>query len=141
MIPRVLWILGVSVGCVACTSPVQSGDAAVRQVQGQWAYTAVGSPSIVISGALKITRQQGASVSGILEARESLPSGELRSASGIVAGQVVRDSMLDFAVILGVDHSRRHVGVLSGDSLVGNWIESTDLRVIASGTFRARRTQ
>jgi len=44
-------------------------------------------------------------------------------------------------VILGADRSRRHVGVLSGDSVVGNWFEATDVRVIASGTFHARRTR
>jgi len=141
MIARVLLLLGLSITGVACSSPMQPDASLVRQMQGRWAYTAVGAPSIVVDGALVITRQQGASVSGSLEARESLPTGELRSASGIVAGQVVRDSILEFDVILGADRSRRHVGVLSGDSVVGNWLEATGVRVIASGTFRARRKQ
>jgi len=141
MKPLVLLLLGVSITGVACSSPVQPDTMRVRQVQGQWAYTAVGAPGTVVDGALMITRQQGASVSGSLEARESLPTGEVRSASGLVAGQVVRDSILEFDVILGADRTRRHVGVLSGDSVVGNWLEATAVRVIASGTFRARRKQ
>ena len=141
MTRRVLWMLGVSIICVACSSPVQPDDVLVRQVQGQWVYSAVGVPSLVVEGTLMITRQQGASVAGSLEARESFPTGEVRTASGMVAGQVVRDSILEFDVILGADRRRRHVGVLSGDSVVGSWFEATDVRVIASGTFQARRTR
>jgi len=141
MIPRLMLMLVSCITCVACASPVQPSDPLMRQLQGQWAYTAVGVPSMTITGTLTITRQYGASVSGSLEARESLLTGELRAASGIVAGQVVRDSILEFDVILGTDRRRRHVGVLAADSVIGNWLEATDVRVSASGTFRARRTQ
>ena len=113
-------------------------------VVGTWSYVATqGSPSAAqLNGSLAFSGQTGAQVSGTLDVVEVGAGGLQRRLSGPVSGRTVDSTTLDFDLLLG-DVSRRHVGLVRGDSLSGTWVETPIDGGLpsASGTFRASRAR
>lgn len=125
----------------ACVTSTDAGPSGVP-VQGRWAYAASqSSPSPAEAiGALTFSSQSGSSVGGSLDVIETDVRGLQRRLAGPVTGRTVDSTTLDFdAVVDGM--SRRHVGVIRKDSIIGSWIEmpTSGGAISASGTFRAKR--
>jgi hypothetical protein len=130
-----------SVAAVACLGATDPGKMGVPVV-GSWNYVATQSSPLAaqLNGALAFSGQTGAEISGTLDVIEVSAGGASRRLSGPVSGRTVDSTTLDFDLILG-DVTRRHVGVVKGDSLTGTWVE-TPLdggAPSASGTFRASK--
>jgi hypothetical protein len=70
---------------------------------------------------------------------ETLATGESRRLAGPVSGTVVDAALVHFEASLGPD-GREHLARLEGDSLAGNWVESSGT-IPGSGQFGGRRQQ
>lgn len=130
----------LAAGCVGSTDPGKAGVPVV----GAWRYAArQTSPSDAdLTGTLTFTQQSGASVAGAIDVVETDARGQSRRLAGPLAGRTVDSTTVDVDVTLGAA-TRRHVGQVRGDSLVGTWIEQPagGGAPSASGTFRAARTR
>jgi hypothetical protein len=70
---------------------------------------------------------------------QQLPDGSAQTISGPGAGQVLSDSIADFDLtVSGIE--RRHIGILRGDSISGDWAV-LDAGQTASGKFVLRRNR
>ncbi len=128
---------------VACLGPTDPGKMGVPVV-GTWSYVATqGSPSAAqLNGSLSFSGQTGAEVNGTLDVIEVGAGGASRRLSGPISGRTVDSTTLDFDLLLG-DVTRRHVGLVRGDSLSGTWVETPVDGGLpsASGTFHASRSR
>ena len=61
------------------------------------------------------------------------------SFSGTVQGRAIDSVTLDFNIVVN-GLTRRHVGLLHGDSLKGNWAVENDALNNIGGTFRMRHS-
>lgn len=138
--PRHIVLLAAALvsGCLGSPSS-GSGNA---PIVGTWDYVGLQtSPTTAtLSGTLKIDGQQNGIFSGTLSVTETPNGGGPVQRSGVVSGQSLSNTGVQFDVVLsnGTDSaSRTHLGTITGDSLVGAWAE----QVIGapSGSFRAHR--
>lgn len=125
-------------GCLG--SPTSGGGNA--PIVGTWDYAGLQtSPTTAtLSGTLKIDNQQDGIFSGTLSVIETPNSGPQVQRSGVVSGQSLSNTGVQFDVVLnnGTDSiSRTHLGTITGDSLVGAWAEQ--VVGLPSGSFRAHR--
>ena len=67
----------------------------------------------------------------------SVTGGTTEPFGGVVTGISIDAQTVDFdAFLTDPTTGRRHIGIITGDSLVGNWVESGGA---FQGTFRASR--
>jgi hypothetical protein len=121
----------------SCSSPTAPAGSSAR-VEGSWSYVSTNSSAAVATnGVLTVTPRNGSGFGGSFDGTTFEPGGN-RRVVGVISGRMLDSAVVDFD--LSVDGSAlRHVGSVRGDSLVGNWIETSSVGVVASGTFRARR--
>lgn len=123
--------------CDAATAPVHGRE---RDISGRWSYQASSSDrATLVAGTLDVTHQAGSVITGVLEAQEADSYGVLRVVRGIVGGRVTADSSLAFDVVLTGGRTRRHIGTMVGDSVRGAWIETADVQVLGTGSFRGHK--
>lgn len=122
----------------ACTSSTDQGPPPVV-LTGTWGYAGTQVvPSAQLAGTLVVSSQAGHTFTGSFAATESGPGIPTNALSGTVQGRALDSVTLDFSVVVnGV--VRRHVGLVHGDSLTGNWAVEIDPATSAAGTFRMRR--
>lgn len=118
----------------ACSSGTEPGTPPVA-ITGSWSYEGAQQAPVpaTLDGSLEVTRQDGATFEGSLDAFESSAE-ESRRITGLVTGIALDAVTLDFDVLVdGV--SRRHVAEIRGDTIEGAWVEVRTGG--ASGSFRA----
>jgi hypothetical protein len=122
-------------GCSSSTGT----DGANVDVRGTWTFAATQvAPALEITGELRIERQDGATLSGVLETRERAVDGTIRNRVGSLSGRVVA-SAVDFDVFADAQ-PRRHVGRVRNDSITGTWAQ-TSAATPVTGAFTAYRVQ
>jgi hypothetical protein len=126
----------VAVAVTACASSTDTGTTSA-ELGGSWKYTAVQTAPtrVTYAGTLTISQQSGATFAGGLDAEASTPQGDVQRVNGVVSGRVLGTSTVDFDMLIQ-DVTRRHVGTIRGDSIVGSWA-TTDLTV--AGTYTMAR--
>jgi hypothetical protein len=131
---RALITLAFVAACSSTTAPAGSS----ARVEGSWNYVSTNSSAAVATnGVLTVTPRNGSGFGGSFDGTTSEPGGN-RRVVGVLSGRMLDSVVVDFD--LSMDGSAlRHVGSVRGDSLVGNWVETSSVGVVASGTFRARR--
>jgi hypothetical protein len=136
--PLLILFLGPMLGCSVTTDPGRAG----APIVGSWTYSAnQATPAAAgLQGVLSFSAQSGANVSGSMDVLETDASGLQRRLAGPLSGKTIDSTTLDVEVTIA-DVSRRHVGLIRGDSITGNWIELpiNGGAISASGTFRAKR--
>ena len=138
-IARGTWILALLLGGEACQSPTSSAPTPVA-VTGQWTYSAIQTSPIAatLAGTLTIAQQSGPDFEGSLDATQQDALGNVIHVSGVISGQVLNASALEFSVFVGLA-GRQHLGTLARDSVRGAWVEQTGAEVTSSGSFVAVR--
>lgn len=124
--------------CASSTAPDTPGVPVV----GTWRYAGrqTTPADADLAGTLVFSTQAGARIGGALDFIETNATGAQRRIAGAAAGRTVDSTTLDFDVTLsGV--TRRHVGVVKGDSVTGTWIEQPigGGAPSAAGSFRGAR--
>jgi hypothetical protein len=108
----------------------------VADVRGTWTYAGNQvTPALQFAGTLFITGQSGDQIAGTLSWTEQDGLGNVVVRGGEVTGTVIADSDIDFDVTLA-DEVRRHIAVITADTLEGIWASSGAAK---SGEFRAER--
>ena len=133
------WLpMSVGLGALACASSTGPGGPTVSVV-GTWNYVAdQQAPAARISGTLVITSQSGESFQGSMDVVENDSTGPSNvHLSGVVSGQTVDSNHVDFDAFLHPT-GRRHLGIVAGDSMTGDWVEPNGANPY-SGSFRAAR--
>jgi hypothetical protein len=132
-----------SVAAAACIGSTDPGKMGVPVV-GNWNYVATQSSPLTaqLNGSLAFSGQTGAEISGSIDVIEVAAGGASRRLAGPISGRTVDSTTLDFDLLLG-EVTRRHVGVVRGDSLTGTWVETPvdGGAPSASGTFRASKAR
>lgn len=128
--------MAVVLALAACTGSTDTGPPPVV-LTGSWGYAGTQVvPTAQLVGTLVVSSQAGHTFSGIFSATQSgfgIPTAVL---NGTVQGTAVSGDALDFNVIVnGV--TRRHFGLIHGDSVVGNWQDQDNTSGLA-GSFRMR---
>jgi len=135
----VRWIsVTVGLSVLACSSSTAPGGPTVSVV-GTWNYIAVQqAPAAGIAGTFVITSQTGASFQGSMDVVENDSAGPSNvHLSGVVSGQTLDSNHVDFDAFLHPT-GRRHLGIVVGDSMTGDWVEPSGATPY-SGSFRAAR--
>lgn len=106
-------------------------------VRGTWSYSATQTAPTPASltGTLTITSQAGNSFQGSISVTQTDGSGST-PLSGVVSGQTVNDTTVDFDVFVD-PNARRHIAAVVRDSMRGGWFESDAGGSTATGTFVA----
>jgi hypothetical protein len=121
--------------CLKSTEP----QASLLDLGGTWHYTGVQTSPVpeALDGTLAITRESGMSFQGLLFFQAvNEQTGLPRSLTGPVSGSEIGTNVIDFdADIEGI--TRRHVGNIVADTIVGTWISAPDGAI--TGTFRVVR--
>lgn len=128
-----LLVVGLSAACVSATG---SGSSALV-VRGTWDYSATQTAPTPASltGTLTITSQAAINFQGSISVTETDGSGST-TLSGVVNGQTVNDTTVDFDVFVD-PNARRHIAVVVRDSMRGGWFESNADGSTTTGTFVA----
>ena len=122
----------------ACTSSTDTGPPPVV-LTGSWGYAGTQTvPSATLAGTLVVSSQAGHTFSGSFAATESGPGTATNALNGTVQGRALDSITLDFNISVNGE-IRRHVGLIHGDSLTGNWEVENIPGSSAAGTFRMRR--
>lgn len=129
-------LLLAAAGCIR-----DNGGGVDAPIGGSWHYEAVqtvpASPATTYSGTLDVPDVGDGMFTGTLSGTTTVTGGATTPFGGAVTGTSVDEHTVDFdAFLSGPTTGRRHVGVITGDSLVGNWVESGGA---LQGTFRASR--
>lgn len=129
-------LLGTALACGDAVSPTSVVD-------GVWVYTGTqdAPSSSDLDGTVTWHGVAGGeqAFEGTFSMVERQQNGALRNLSGPGAGQILSDSIADFDLtVSGV--SRRHIGILRGDSITGSW-SAVDIGQAATGRFVLRRNQ
>lgn len=125
-------------GCASSTAPDTPGVPVV----GSWRYAGRQTTPVDadLAGTLVFSTQVGARIGGALDFMETSAQGVQRRIAGAATGRTLDSTTVDFDVTLaGV--TRRHVGVVKGDSVTGTWIEQPlgGGAPSAAGSFRGAR--
>jgi hypothetical protein len=129
-------LLAVATGCIRDDS-----GGVDAPIGGTWHYEAVqtvpASPATTLSGTLEVPNVADGMFTGTLSGTQDVTGGASSPFGGAVTGTSIDASTVDFdAFLTSPTTGRRHVGIITGDSLVGNWVESGGA---LQGTFRASR--
>jgi hypothetical protein len=129
-------LLPAAAGCIR-----DDGGGADAPIGGTWHYEAVqtvpASPATTYSGTLEVPNVGDGMFTGTLSGTTTVTGGATTPFGGAVTGTSIDEQTVDFdAFLTGPTTGRRHVGIITGDSLVGNWVESGGA---LQGTFRASR--
>lgn len=111
----------------------------VTPLEGQWDISgqAASGSGGAFQGTWTVKSTTATAYAGSYDILESVTPGGQRRLTGPVSGRMANASTTEFDV-LSSGSSRRHVGVLQGDTVRGNWFDvSQSGAVEASGTFRA----
>lgn len=129
-------LFGAALALLAGCSLSSENSGPVADVRGTWTYAGTQvTPALQLAGTLFITGQSGDQIAGTLSWTEQDGLGNVVARGGEVAGTVIADSDIDFDVTLG-DEVRRHIAVLTADTLEGIWASTGAAK---SGDFRAER--
>lgn len=122
-----------------CLQPIEVAPA-VFSVSGNWRYlgSQMGATREVLSGTLAVGKQTGSSFQGTLALVATNAAGEVRFLTAIAAGTALSAERIDFEIILE-GRTRRHVGRLEFETIVGTWVDLSPNGVSASGDFRLER--
>lgn len=115
------FILLPALGCVAV--PTTAPKSGVSLPVACYKYEATHSDNRTVSGHLQITETKGISFAGTLSALEITPTGQAQSISGVVTGQLLDSSNVDFTWSLSGAGFRRHLGPATGAP--GQWLDET----------------
>ncbi len=120
----------VTLGCAASDSV----DAGPNTVAGVWQYQATQrTPSLAaIDGQIELSGASAGAITGAMQGVERDPGGASQTVAALAAGRLVGGTTLDLTLEFA-SGSRRHVGTLRHDSIVGSW--TTSIPPIASGPF------
>lgn len=133
-------LAGLAAALAACsTSPSRTVNA---PVQGTWSYTGTQtSPARTLTGTLTIPTVGGGTFTGSLAVIErDQNNNQTGDFSGPINGESLDSTHVSFdAAFTSETAVRQHVGVVSGDTLKGNWVEQ-DGGTTYSGSFTAIRT-
>jgi len=126
---------------VAAACIRDDGGGVDAPIGGSWHYEAIqtnpASPATSLSGTLEIPNVGDGMFNGTLSGTVTVTGGATDPFGGVVTGTSIDEQTVDFdAFLSGPATGRRHVGIITGDSLVGNWVESDGA---LQGTFRASR--
>ena len=134
------WLLATLIGCIASTEPGRPG----APIVGAWRYAGRQLSPIdgELAGTLSVASQTGATIAGSLDVVETDGRGGQRRSAGPFAGRTTDSTTVDFDVRLS-GNTRRHVGRVARDTLIGTWIEQSVLggAPTASGSFVAVRVR
>lgn len=133
---RVVWWTALLAATAGCGSVTDQSPVDVRLV-GTWHYMAAQTTGnrVTYDGTLTIDQQQGRAFAGGLDAQAVVPQGNVLRVNGVVSGRIPSSTSVDFDLQFP-DDTRRHVGVLVGDTIKGSWA-SADLSLL--GGFTAVR--
>jgi len=132
-------ILSVAVSCLS--APTESAPATVI-VRGEWSYASIQSGNATTAnGTLVLSQDTTTRFTGTLDASEQDTRGQLGHIAAVVSGRTIDQSLVEFDLVIDPATTRRHNGVVKGDSLTGSWIQISDAGIAASGTFRAHRVR
>ena len=137
---RVFGLTAILLMAASCLSaPTETAPATVI-VRGSWSYSSVESANATIAnGTLTLSQDSTVRFTGTLDANEQDSHGQLRRIAGVVSGRTIDESLVEFDMVIDPLTTRRHSGVVKGDSLIGSWVQVSDAGIGASGTFRAHR--
>jgi len=129
--------LALALAAVACSSPTDSSPTSIVMV-GQWTYSATQTSPVAatLSGVLTVSQQTGRTFAGSLDATQQDALGNVTHLSGVVSGQVVDTTGIEFSVQIGLD-GRQHLGSLARDTVRGAWVDQGSGGVMSSGSFTA----
>jgi hypothetical protein len=138
---RILCLIGAAAALTVaggCASSTDAGVITNLDVRGTWHYTGTqGSPSATLDGTLTVTDYSAGNFSGKLDLQETNAQGIPHNRAGIVTGRTLSGATVDYDAFLSIV-SRRHVGRVVADSIVGTWAEQGTAGLL-TGTFRAVR--
>jgi hypothetical protein len=120
----VLPVLGLVAFATACESPLALDSGPAGDLRGTWSYTGArtSAGSGDIEGTVTISTQTGPEFRGTAELTWMSGPAAGRRLTGVIHGSALDGGFVDFNAIL--DGVRwRHVGVLEGDAMNGNWLE------------------
>lgn len=108
-----------------CSTPTASCEDP-HPVLGEWSYQATRESGVQgnISGSLVIESRNCSDLHGAIDVVEALATGESRRIAGPVSGTIVDSTLVRFEALLG-GGSREHFARIRGDSIVGNWVETS----------------
>jgi hypothetical protein len=134
LLPSIL--LAVAAGCIR-----DDGGGVDAPIGGTWHYEAIqtnpASPATTLSGTLEVPNVEDGMFTGTLSGTMTVTGGATSAFGGVVTGTSIDEQTVDFdAFLTDPSTGRRHVGIITGDSLVGNWVENDGA---LQGTFRASR--
>jgi hypothetical protein len=129
-------LVSVVAGCIR-----DDGGGVDAPIGGTWDYEAIqtvpAAPATTYSGTLEVPNVGDGSFTGTLSGTTTVTGGATTPFGGAVTGTSIDEQTVDFdAFLSGPTTGRRHVGVITGDSLVGQWVEGGGA---LQGTFRASR--
>jgi hypothetical protein len=127
----------LAAGCLAAPTDVTPTSVIVR---GSWNYSSVQAGGLTTtSGTLTLSQDSTVRFTGTLDANEQDSHGQIYRIAAVISGHTIDESLVEFDLVVNPTNTRRHSGVVSGDSLIGTWVQLSDVGVAASGTFRAMR--
>jgi len=121
-----------------CSSPTASCDEG-HPVLGEWSYHATRESGVqgTISGSLVMESRNCSDLHGVIDVVEVLATGQSRRVAGPVSGTMVDSTLVRFEALLD-GGSREHFARIRGDSIAGNWVE-TSSGASGAGPFSGRR--
>jgi len=124
----------------ACSTSATAPCGAPAAVTGSWRYSAVQDVPVrmTLSGTLVLNSQACSALGGSLDVIAASDRGAQHRIAGVVTGQIVGQSSLQFDAMLDAV-PRQHLAKILGDSLSGNWIELAPDGSSVTGTFSAKR--
>jgi hypothetical protein len=132
-------VFAASVGLSACLRSTEPQPSALG-LNGSWNYTGVQTGPVreTLTGTLTISRESGTSFQGRLDlVGVNEQTGQSRLLGGLVSGSESGTDVIDFDADL--ETTRRHVGQIVADTIIGTWIGSSAGGTMSSGTFRVER--
>lgn len=139
---RALGMLGIlSFGTSCLSAPTETVPATVI-IRGSWSYVSVQSgTATTANGTLVLLQDSTTRFTGTLDANEQDTRGQLGHIAAVVSGHTIDQALVEFDLVIDPATTRRHNGVVKGDSLTGSWVQIADGGIAASGTFRAHRVR
>lgn len=126
---------------IACSDGTAAGPPSAAA--GSWSYSAAqDTPSpATLDGTVswRDVPDGSGTFEGTYAIVERQPDGTTRSLTGSGAGQVINDTIADFDLTVS-GATRRHIGVLRGDSIAGN-LATLDQSPAAGGRFVLHRAR
>ena len=129
-----------SLAVAGCSSAAANDGPPAFPLAASWHYVAEQRlPSIAhLEGDIQVTHQSGLRFDGSIDVFLTDASGRADRRTGLLAGRTLDATNVDFDARLDDSDVRRHLGHLSGDTISGEWAQSTGT-LVASGTFRMVR--